>query len=190
MNCEEPIIGVHVYDDVFDASKFILQIEEDCANEWGPLSWNNSKVGEGFYSEYRSSRECGLMEIMKPFPRIKISELFYENLYDKIYPCLQNYIQTYNISRIALEPFVVLKYMNGGNYRNHSDFGPENERLFSMVAFLDNTSTGGNLEFPYFNTEIKAKPKRVVLFPANFPYSHIAHSVDDGIKYSLVTWFK
>jgi len=190
MNCEEPVVGVHVYDDVFDASEFILQLEEDCLNEWGPLSWNDSKVGEGFYSEYRSSRECGLIEILKPYPRIKVSELFYDNIYDKIYPCLQNYIQTYNISRIAHEPFVVLKYMNGGNYRNHSDFGPENQRIFSMVAFLDNTSTGGNLEFPYFNTEIEAKPKRVVLFPANFPYSHIAHSVDDGIKYSLVTWFK
>jgi hypothetical protein len=45
------------------------------------------------------------------------------------------------------------------------------------------------LEFNNFDLTIKLEKNSIVLFPSNFPYSHIAHPVKSGVKYSLVTWF-
>jgi len=57
------------------------------------------------------------------------------------------------------------------------------------VFFLNGDFTGGELEFPYFDVKITPSAGTLVLFPSNFPYGHIAHPVEDGTKYSLVTWY-
>ena len=66
-------------------------------------------------------------------------------------------------------------------------------RTLSLVAFLNDGYSGGNLTFPKFDTSITPKAGSVILFPSNFPYIHIAEPVgssDETIKYSLVTWFR
>jgi predicted 2-oxoglutarate/Fe(II)-dependent dioxygenase YbiX len=59
----------------------------------------------------------------------------------------------------------------------------------SLVACFSDGFEGGELEFPFFDLKIKLEKNSLVLFPSNFPYTHIAHPVTSGTKYSLVTWF-
>ena len=62
-------------------------------------------------------------------------------------------------------------------------------RQMSMVAYLNDEYEGGELEFINFDLKIKPQKGSVILFPSAFPYAHIAHPVDIGTKYAMVTWF-
>jgi hypothetical protein len=93
----------------------------------------------------------------------------------------------------ADEGYRVLKYGGGAEYTAHHDHFNTNNRVLSLVAFLNDGYSGGNLIFPRFDVSIKPKAGTVIVFPSNFPYIHIAEPVgsnDNSIKYSLVTWFR
>jgi hypothetical protein len=182
--------GIVLYENIFDAKKFIEELEKECNSPDGSTYWDASLVGSGNYSEYRSSLSCDISLIVDPMKTHRLYPLFKDSIYLKIDECVKDYGLEYNINSFIHEPLSVLKYSNGGQYRAHSDAVPNGiSRVFSLVACLDNTSTGGQLEFPYFDLNIYLNPGSVVLFPSNYPYLHIARPVVDGIKYSLVTWY-
>ena len=87
------------------------------------------------------------------------------------------------------EPYSVLKYYENAEYHAHYDHFRDNRRVFSVVANLGAPDAGGELEFPRMNASIKPETGSVVVFPSNFPYLHIAHPVESGVKYSLVSWY-
>ena len=60
----------------------------------------------------------------------------------------------------------------------------------SLVMFLNDDYEGGELEFPYFDYKIVPQKGKVVLFPSSFAYSHIAHPVEEGTKYTAINWYK
>lgn len=99
----------------------------------------------------------------------------------------------FNVDLSGNEGYRVLKYGRGAEYRGHIDHGPDNSRVLSIVAFMNDDFSGGELVFPIVNATIKPKKGSVVMFPSNFPYFHYASPVglnDLSNKYSLVTWFK
>lgn len=183
--------GIIVYENFFDASRFIKELELECADPEGSVYWDVSYTGSGQYSEYRSSLSCDISLIMDPMKTHRLYPMFKDDIYTKIDECVKDYGLEYDIRSFIHEPMHVLKYSNGGQYRAHSDSFSKGGsfRVFSLVACLDNTSTGGQLDFPYFDLSINLKPGSVILFPSNYPYLHVARPVFDGIKYSLVTWY-
>lgn len=86
------------------------------------------------------------------------------------------------------EGFNVLKYQTGQEYQAHSDGGTLSGRAFSPIVYLNDEYTGGEIEFVNFNVKIKPKPGMLIIFPSNYPYAHIAHPVQTGTKYAIVTW--
>jgi predicted 2-oxoglutarate/Fe(II)-dependent dioxygenase YbiX len=58
----------------------------------------------------------------------------------------------------------------------------------SPILYLNDDYTGGEIEFVHHGITIKPSPGMLVLFPANYAYSHIAHPVKTGTKYAIVTW--
>jgi predicted 2-oxoglutarate/Fe(II)-dependent dioxygenase YbiX len=48
---------------------------------------------------------------------------------------------------------------------------------------------GGDLEFTKLGISVKPKTPSMVFFPSTDEYSHIAHPVVSGIKYSIPIWF-
>lgn len=183
--------GVILYENFFNAEKFVKELETECNNSDGAVYWDVSYTGSGDYSEYRSSLSCDISLIMDPMQTHRLYPLFRDTVYEKIDECVKDYGFEYDIRSFVHEPMVVLKYSNGGQYRAHSDDSSisKNRRTFSLVACLGNTSTGGQLDFPYFDISISLKAGSLVLFPSNYPYLHIARPVLDGVKYSLVTWY-
>ena len=189
----KPAPCIFVYENALpDGEEFISMIEEQTDNEWSPLSWDYSKTGSGQISEYRSSRVCSLIGITRPCPSTPISELFNKSILKNIETCLTDYITYHGIRpHSGHEGWMVLKYEGQAQYRTHHDHSPDNGRTISIVAFPYSTTTvGGELTFPHFGTTVKPKTGSVVIFPSNFPYTHTAHPVEDGVKYSLVTWFR
>jgi len=184
---------ISLYDDVFywlDADKFIKDLHKETESDWSELNWGGSSVGNGQATAYRSSLSCSLIPLMKPYPETELSKFFTDKIRTPIEMVTEDYRSEFLIPTAFHEAYQLLKYMEGSEYRPHWDHAPDNRRVYSMVSFLSTPEEGGQLEFPYFDLTIEAKCGRVVVFPSNFPYIHIAHPVTAGIKYSLVTWYQ
>lgn len=184
-----------VYEDYFDAGDFIPLIEEESKKDWPYLDWNQSRTSDNentTVSTYRTSLEMSLAPLMHKnvIDELKdISNIFLENIFYPIDKCIYDYRSIYDLSLTSDTGFNLLKYSHSAEYHIHTDHSPNNSRVLSMVACLGENFDGGELEFNNFNLTIKLRKNSVVFFPSNFPYSHIAHPVNSGVKYSLVSWF-
>jgi hypothetical protein len=184
---------IFVYENaIADGARFIEMLEEETENEWSSLQWDFSRTGSGRISEYRSSRLCSLVDITRPCRESEISKLFNESILKNVHSCISDYAIYHGIPpEMNGEGWIVLKYEGEAQYRTHWDHSGDNGRMISVVAFPYSTATvGGELHFPHFNTTVKPQTGSVVVFPSNFPYTHTAHPVENGIKYSLVTWLR
>jgi hypothetical protein len=196
MKFKEHATCVVEYENVFDAQKFIILLEEECSESWGYLSWQRSTVGTGQVSDIRTSLSCELEPINSKdiqIERVKPLAAEWISMWEKVDPIVWDYRNYFELDLDADEGYRVLKYSAGAEYGIHHDHAPMNARTLSLVAFLNDDYTGGNLVFPKFNISIKPKAGSVILFPSNFPYAHIAEpvgEVDGTTKYSLVTWFR
>jgi hypothetical protein len=86
------------------------------------------------------------------------------------------------------EGFNILRYQTGQEYKAHYDGGTAGARSISPILYLNDDYDGGELEFVNFDIKIKPESGMLVVFPASFPYAHIAHPVTNGTKYAIVTW--
>lgn len=186
--------GVVRYRNIFSKNfieSFLETVEYECADPNGSLYWDHSRIGgsDAVTSEYRSSLGCSLDIIMAPSSAHPLSKALKEGIHEPILECAFDYANIYELEVGRSDPYSLLKYSAGAHYRSHFDSGPSTPRIFSMVAYLKNTSTGGDLEFQHFKLRVPCKENSVLLFPSSYPYSHYAHPVLDGTKYSLVTWY-
>lgn len=96
------------------------------------------------------------------------------------------------------EPPHLLRYQPGGRYTLHSDsehFDLVNkefyrfiDRDFSMLIYLNDDFSGGELNFPWLNFKYKPKRGSLVFFPSNHVFSHESMTITHGNKYALVSW--
>lgn len=189
MIIEKPAVGISVYKEIFNAETFIEELEKACLDDWSELEWVSSGTGPGSVSNYRTSVSASLASLFPPYEKTGLSELFSHSVRYPIEKVVKDYIADHFIPSGISEIWSVLKYTKGAEYKGHYDHGPNAPRTFSMVAMLRSPEKGGELEFPNFNVKIPAEEGTVILFPSNFPYLHIAHPVESGVKYSLVTWY-
>ncbi len=103
---------------------------------------------------------------------------------------VDSYKILFNISETIFdeEKYSLLRYSPGQYYHEHYDGGTESARAISVLIYLNDNYSGGEIEFINFNEKIKPKAGTVILFPSGYAYRHIAHSVKSGIKYVIVTW--
>lgn len=187
---------IWIYKNAFDSKNFCELIEKETQKDWPLIDWVLSSTGDSSanqkVSEYRTSLEMS----MEPFfsqtinENLKdIQEIFFNDILEKIDKCIWDYRNCFNLHITAGSGYSLLKYIDGGEYHIHHDHSPNNARVLSLVACLGDEFEGGELEFNNFDLTIKLDKNSLVLFPSNFPYTHIAHPITKGVKYSLVTWF-
>jgi predicted 2-oxoglutarate/Fe(II)-dependent dioxygenase YbiX len=117
-----------------------------------------------------------------------------ESLDNQIFECTKNAIIQYCDDFPDLEissdsGYTLLKYEEGQFYKQHVDSFKQEQRALSCSFILNDDYEGG--EFAFFDRKIKLKPKKgsVVMFPSNFMYPHEVMPVQNGIRYSIITWF-
>ena len=191
---KEQAPAIWTYENSFDPSNFISLIEQEAEKTWGYMSWTSSStggIGENVVSDYRTSLEMQVTPLVESEVNDEIKPIAecFRKIFRDIDKTIWDYRECFNLQLSSHNGLQVLKYLDGGEYHHHHDHAPDNSRVLSMVACLDDNFEGGELEFPFFKTRLKLNAGSVVLFPSNFPYTHIAHPVTKGIKYSLVTWF-
>jgi hypothetical protein len=188
---------INYYTEVYDASSFIRLIEEESEKSWPRMEWNRSATGPGgeevsSINEYRSSMEMSLVPIMtdEDIPDLNDIRDEFGSMFKEVDKCIWDYRNQYDLPLFKHEPFSVLRYENNAEYHIHTDSSPQNGRVMSLIAYLNDGYVGGNLEFPLFNVNVQPEAGSVILFSSAFPYQHVAHPVTKGTKYSLVTWFQ
>lgn len=92
----------------------------------------------------------------------------------------------------------LLRYEPGGKYDIHSDaehydfesrqFYRFIDRDFSMLIYLNDNFTGGELNFPWLNYQYKPVAGDLVIFPSNHIFTHESLPIISGKKYALVSW--
>lgn len=92
----------------------------------------------------------------------------------------------------------VLRYEPGGLYGPHSDsdhFLPAEglwkkviDRDMSMLLYLNQDFTGGELSFRQFNYTYRPQAGDLLFFPSNGQYAHQALPVRSGTRYVIVSW--
>ena len=183
-----------VYKNFFEVQNFIELAEEESEKSWAYIDWKASVTGDGedrVESEYRTSLEMGLDPLLNEDINAELKETadLFKSIFLDIDKCIWDYRDIYDLHLQKSENFNLLKYTEGAQYHKHHDHSSQNNRILSLVASFGAADDGGELEFPYFDLTIKLEKNSLVLFPSNFPYTHIAHPVISGTKYSLVTWF-
>jgi hypothetical protein len=192
MIVDNPAVCISVYKDVFNPDNFINRLEKTIDNGFGEeLSWDVSRVGNGENSQYRTSLSCSMTTLLPPYPEDdELASVFRKEIYRPTINVVNDYVEEHRLINGAHELISVLKYSGMAEYHAHHDHSPDSRRIFSLVACLGESEEGGELEFPNFDVKIKLNSGSVILFPSNFPYTHIAHPVISGTKYSMVTWFQ
>lgn len=103
---------------------------------------------------------------------------------------IESYKKLFSIENqiFNIEGFQLLKYENGGYFKEHYDSSAQLKRAISVLIYLNDDYEGGEIEFVNFGIKIKPKAGTLILFPSNYPYKHAAHPVTSGTKYVIVTW--
>ena len=177
---------------IYDYVEIQNALEKDFCNnlinlldqkKWHSHSWSNEK---GQTVGARNDKE---LEVLP-------AEDNYKKLQDVIIKCCENYRTKHNIHSwiTAMTKIRFNRYKEGTNMENHVDhihsiFDGENKGvpIISVVGLLNDNFTGGEFIFNDEHT-IKLKQGYILLFPSNFIYAHRVNDIEEGIRYSFVSW--
>lgn len=171
----------------------IDRLEEEAKDPDSGIHWNRAttiaKGGVSTISKYRSNMDMGISHLAN-ITGNAVAQDTHNQMFVLLLSALSSYKRKFGIDEeLYHENYNVLKYRTGQEYKAHYDGGTYTKRSVSAIVYLNNNYEGGELEFPNFNIKIKPEPGMLVIFPANYAYTHIAHPVTSGTKYAIVTWF-
>lgn len=103
-----------------------------------------------------------------------------------------DYSKMFNIDIGSLMPISISKYSEGKEMGYHVDsYGDERSPVISVVCYLNDSYTGGDIHFRDQDVKIKPDPGSILIFPSTHPYYHSSLMVKSGIKYiSPGFWYK
>ena len=192
MKVETPVPCLRIYDDWYpECDKFLENVIEAASKEYSICPWRRSTIGDDNREhDFRSSVEC-FPEIALATSDSDFAELSrsMEHFKLRVTELVHDYDNSYDLQLTRDSQYTVIKYANKAEYRAHWDHSKDNQRVLSVVVFLNDDFEGGELEFPHFDYKVTPKQGKVCVFPSNFPYLHIAHPVESGTKYTAVNWY-
>jgi hypothetical protein len=189
--------GIVLFKDIVPDYKELIQEIEFVANcPSKVIRWKRALVGSdktgAAKSEHRSNSSIGLNAEWSSLENQELAAGGHlaSKLIGFMDTCYTEYKKIYpnvNSAEVPIAP-IILKYQTGQEYKMHADAGGGNQRVLSLVWYINDDYTGGELEFPYFNYKLKPPANSMIFFPSNYIYSHIAHPVQTGTKYASVSW--
>lgn len=123
----------------------------------------------------------------------------HENLKKCTIDCFYSFIfPKYKCKMKSMETIQYLGYPVGGHYIEHNDCEQITEngwekiapRDISILFYLSDNYTGGELEFTNLGLTIKPKKGMMIAFPSYHEFSHTVHPVKTGFRDSLVSWIE
>lgn len=185
------IVGgcIAIWRDIWpNPQKTIETIEKAASGEDSRIKFTPAfEVGENVVPGRRTNYDLSLTNNAKFNEDLRIMN---NQFLDLIYSAALSYTGKFagDAGFHIVEPFNILKYQTGEEYKIHFDGLTSSHRSYSPILYLNDDYTGGELEFVHHGIKIKPTAGMLAIFPSNFAYSHIAHPVITGTKYAIVTW--
>lgn len=120
----------------------------------------------------------------------------------KIYDEAYNHFTVKNgipIKRVAINETHFVKWVPGMDSKLHADCEkPDGTPALGANFFAYNVSVlmypndsyvGGEIAFPDYDVVIKPKPGDMVMFPGNSSYRHTVQLLEEGIRYTMPSWY-
>jgi predicted 2-oxoglutarate/Fe(II)-dependent dioxygenase YbiX len=188
--------AIAVYEDVWaDHEKTIAEVLEFTSDIDSNIRFIPSKTNGDMHSgnnTVQSIRTSSGLSITKAARSNEVFRQINNRCYELISSAVHNYKAMFKIEADIkyVETYGLLKYSSGEEYKYHYDGDTESKRSISVLIYLNDDYTGGEIEFPNFKIKIKPKAGTLMLFPSNYAYGHIAHPVESGTKYAIVTFLQ
>lgn len=180
-----------VYNNLLSDPKIIIDsiekaIDDDVTLNWQYASTYEDKDNPNIKNLYRSNKSINLPNnVMAGDSAQKLDDY----IFNAVTGATLEYAEHHNLGGLFDEGYFILKYEKGTEYKQHFDCGGAHKnRVLSMIAFLNNDYEGGKLEFPTLGITYEPSAGDVVFFPSCYSFPHIVHPVNEGVRYSLVTW--
>lgn len=185
----DAILGgcIAIYENVWDnPEKTIAEIENEV--EQRQFNWEKAPtIGAGENQNIRTNSYARVTYFAESGN--KVMRQIHNKFHNILVEHTSSYSTQFNLQEtLFFEPFSMLKYTKGTEYKSHYDGGSKTKRIMSAISYFNNDYEGGELEFVNFKVKLKPEPGMLIIFPANFAYAHIAHPIISGTKYAMVTW--
>lgn len=184
-NVLEPIPGILILDNFIENPEEIISAAFDRSKKEGIKNATIIKNG-GEWLEETNTRNTQIIDVSPSFS----NDAFWWLLSQKVWQFGDYYANYYGVSFSYMEEMQFLHYpKNQGFYNIHVDSAKTMPRLFSAVLYLNDVEKGGETYFDKFDFSISPIAGRIIMFPANFIYSHGAKTPESNDKQCIVTWF-
>lgn len=196
--------GIMSYENVIPEEifkTFVVDLEEGMTS--AKIEWGNAHVKSGVGDEIESKIDTESRDtktFVVPHSNIEkdnystLSESFYTSLsnifLENLQPLEKDYERFYHIGCSWHDSYSILKYGVGQKFIDHIDDHPDFHRRVSTLYYLNDSYSGGELNFPRFNLSFKPKANQMIIFPSTYVYNHSVSPVTEGERYAVVSWLR
>lgn len=193
IDVSNPALGINIYNNAIPERLCNLSINvlEGELGDNKPYNWSQAVVTESD-SPLLNARYCVDFKVgQKNLGELSNDNKNFYNIHEQIfkhvYDCSLDYGSYWGVGLNYFEVFNFVKYQSPGHHFNiHVDHGPAYVSTVSIVAYLNEDYSGGELYFPRFDLNIKPKTGDIIFFPSTFIYEHASKPMISGTKYSVV----
>lgn len=153
--------------------------------------WSASRIGDGTVRrDLRQADNIQLSQAGVIARNHAVRQRLNDALVRHTAATLKHYIARFPHFRITQDTgFELLRYPEGGFFRQHTDAYHEVQRALACSYLLDDAFEGGTFAFFDRSRSYALGKGDALLFPANFMYPHEVLPVTRGVRYAIVTWF-
>lgn len=138
-------------------------------------------------SDHEDARHTDIIDFSKSSDTLILD--LKESLNKYILQALDEYSKFYGTVYENISDMTLLRYGSGQKYNNHIDDHPQlPRRRISVLFYINDNYSGGEIEFPRFEIKIKPEKNSLLAFPSTYVYNHTVHPVTEGNRYCLVFW--
>jgi predicted 2-oxoglutarate/Fe(II)-dependent dioxygenase YbiX len=182
---------IDIFENVWpNPEETITRVEEQCSSLGSGINWARAgTIQHGVNQNHRTNYNLGVTQLASETGNQTMLDI-HNQMYLLLLASSIPYATKHDIENLFHEPYNMLKYSTGQEYKAHADGETITGRSVSAIVYLNEDYEGGEVEFVNYGIKIKPKTGMLLLFPSNYAYRHIAHPVTSGTKYALVTWIK
>jgi len=198
MNKKQLAPGIFVYSDVLDNHvTLVSDIEEGAVS--ARIDWMQATIKQGEESridtDYRDTSSISISynnSIVSNFSNLK--EAFNSSLSNIFFSGFRlaesDYKLEHGLETTWHDSYTILKYGKGQKFVNHIDDHKDYHRRMSLVYYINDDYTGGEIVFPRFGITYKPAKDELLIFPSTYVYNHSVLPVIEGTRYAVVSWLK
>jgi len=179
--------NIYLYEDVLEnPAQLIKDIELlDSLDEESSISkW---KEWIAYQSDYAFGSQKRILDTIfdDSMPHYFAALSIYNRINSSIVKVSNDYASMHDDLDIGfLTPLSISKYFVGKSMGPHVDSHDDDPlKTISVVLYLNDDYTGGEINFPEQDIKIKAKAGSIVVFPSKKPYFHESKEILSGTKY-------